>query len=94
VTAGELRLATGDAPRALQHARAAYAAGATDSVAMVNSVFAGRAELLRARALLQLGKTAEARVAADKAVVALRNGYGPGNEWERAARALVDSLTN
>jgi len=58
----------------------------------VRSALAGRAELLRAQALRAGGRAAEARQAAERAVTALGNGYGPNHRWTRSARALADSL--
>jgi predicted outer membrane repeat protein len=43
-------------------------------------------------ALAALGSPTEARAAADRAVVALANGYGPANQHTRRARAFRDSL--
>lgn len=51
-----------------------------------------RAELLGARALRARGQATEAREAARRAATALANGYGPENQWTRAAQLLVDSL--
>jgi len=92
VTAGEWRLASGDARGADSLAVLARTAAAVDSVALVRSALAGRAELLRAQALRAGGRAAEARQAAERAVTALGNGYGPNHRWTRAARALADSL--
>jgi serine/threonine-protein kinase len=92
VTAGEWRLADGDARGADSLAQLARTAAAIDSVALVRSALAGRAELLRARALRARGETRDAHGAAERAVRALANGYGPGNMWTRVARVLVDSL--
>jgi hypothetical protein len=92
VTAGEWRLADGDARGADSLAVLGRTAAAVDSLALVRSALAGRAELLRARALRAGGRIPEARQAAERAVTALANGYGPDRPWTRAARALVDSL--
>jgi serine/threonine-protein kinase len=92
VTAGEWRLANGDAHGADSLAVLARTAAVVDSVALVRSALAGRAELLRAQALHAGGRAAEARQAAQRAVTALGNGYGRNHRWTRAARALADSL--
>jgi len=92
VTAGEWRLADGDAPGADSLARLARTAAAIDSVALRQSALAGRAELLMARALRARGQVSEAREAATRATTAVMNGYGAGNPWTRAARVLADSL--
>jgi hypothetical protein len=92
VTAGEWRLASGDAPGADSLARLARTAAAIDSIALMRSGLAGQAELLLARALRARGQTVDARRSAERAVTALANGYGRGNAWTLAARALVDSL--
>ena len=92
VTAGEWRLASGDAHGADSLAALARTAAAVDSLALVRSALAGRAELLRAQALRAGGRIPEARQAARRAVTALGNGYGPTHRWTRAARALADSL--
>ena len=92
VTAGEWRLAAGDARAADSLARLAWSAAVVDTLAPTRSALAGRADLLRATALRTLGSSDAARVAAERAVVALTNGYGTGNTWTLAARALLDSL--
>jgi hypothetical protein len=91
VTAGEWRLARGDARGADSLGLLALRQSAIDSVALVRSALAGRAELLHARALLASGRSADARAAAGRAATALANGYGPRHAWTRWARALVDS---
>lgn len=93
VTAAEWRLASGDARGADSLARLARSAGAIDSAALERNAYVGRAELVRARALASLGALAEARSAADRALVASANGYGSSNPRTRAARALRDSLS-
>jgi serine/threonine-protein kinase len=92
VTAGEWRLRRGDFRGADSLARLARSAAAIDSVALERSALAGRAELLRARALRAQGQLPDARAAAQRSVPALTNGYGAENGWARAARFLVDSL--
>ena len=92
VTAGEWRLAGGDAPGADSLARLARTAAAIDSVALRQSALAGRAELLMARALRARGQVSESREAAKRATTALTNGYGPANPWTRSALVLMDSL--
>jgi hypothetical protein len=94
VSAGEWRLAAGDARGADSLARLARTvASRRDTLALTRSVFVGRAEMVDARALRALGDAAGARRAAARAVVALGNGYGPANDWTRGARALLDSLS-
>jgi hypothetical protein len=92
ITAGEWRLDAGDASGADSLARLARTAAAIDSVALSRSAFAGRAELLSARALRARGKAGDARAAAQRAVTALANGYGSQHVWTRSARSLADSL--
>ena len=92
VTAGELRLARGDARGADSLARLAIKAAAIDSLALQRSGLVGLGELLLARSLQSRGEVRDARVAALRAVTALSNGYGPENAWTRSARGLVDSL--
>ena len=65
---------------------------AIDSVALVRSALAGRAELLHARPLRGRVQMPDARAAAGRAVTALANGYGREHAWTRAAGLLVDSL--
>ncbi|MGE0443317.1 MAG: serine/threonine-protein kinase, partial [Gemmatimonadales bacterium] len=89
VTAGEWRLARGDAGAADSLARLAIAAGAMDSLALTRGATVGRAELLRSRALAAQGDSAAARAAAGRAAVALANGYGPDHAWTRTARELL-----
>ena len=92
VTAGEWRLAAGDARRADSLARLARRAAALDTPALSRSAHAGRAELLLARALRARGDVPAAREAARRAQIALANGYGSAHAWTLAARALADSL--
>jgi tetratricopeptide (TPR) repeat protein len=92
VTAGEWRLARGDARGADSLARLAHGMAAIDSIALARSALVGRAELLRARALRVQRDLPGARQAAARATIALANGNGEGNAWTRAARLLVDSL--
>jgi hypothetical protein len=91
VTVGEWRLARGDARGADSLAVLALRQSAIDSTALVRSALAGRAELLRARALLAGGRPPDARAAARRAATALANGYGPEHGWTRWARAFIDS---
>jgi eukaryotic-like serine/threonine-protein kinase len=91
-TAGEWRLARGDARGADSLARLARRVAAIDSIALTRSGLVGRAELLRARALRAQRDLPGARQAAARATIALANGYGEGNAWTRVARLLVDSL--
>ncbi|MBK6844688.1 MAG: serine/threonine protein kinase [Gemmatimonadetes bacterium] len=92
VTAGELRLAAGDAHAADSLAQLGWRAAALDSLAQTRSALAGRADLLRARALRQLGDTTALRMVTARAIAALTNGSGPTSAWTRAARAFGDSL--
>jgi hypothetical protein len=93
ITAGEWRLGRGDARGADSLGAVARQAAAIDSLALTRSAFVGRAELLRAQALRSLGDATSARQAAERAVTALANGYGPAHRWTGAARAMVDSLS-
>ena len=92
VTAGEWRLASGDARGADVLALRARTAAAIDSVALSRSAYAGRAELLHARALAAMGDSTGARAALSRADTALSHGYGPGSPWATAAKVLNDSL--
>ena len=92
ITAGDWRLAAGDAGGADSLAQLARTAAAIDSMALTRSALAGRAELLSAQALRATGKTQDARQAVTRAVVALSNGYGPTHLWTQRAKALADSL--
>jgi serine/threonine-protein kinase len=92
ITAGEWRLADGDAQRADSIARLARTAAAIDSLALTRSALAGRAELLSAQALRARGDPMGAREAARRAITALANGYGAEHRWTRTARLLADSL--
>ena len=92
ITAGNWRLAAGDALGADSLARLARTAAAIDSTALTHSALAGRADLLSAQALRARGETAKAREAAGRAVIALGNGYGAKHRWTEYARALGDSL--
>jgi serine/threonine-protein kinase len=91
-TAAEWHLAAGDAPGADSLAQLAHRAAALDSLALQRSAYAGRADLVRARALRSLGNVGSAREAISRAVVALASGLGPSTPHAREARALLDSL--
>jgi hypothetical protein len=93
VTAGEWRLAAGDARGADSLAQLGWRAAVTDSLAPTRSGLAGRADLLRGQALRALGDSAGARISIERAVLSLTNGYGATNRWTLTARALRDSLT-
>jgi hypothetical protein len=92
VTAAEWRLAAGDARGADSLALIGRSAAAVDSLALERSAYVGRAALVSARALAALGRMAEARSVADRAIVALASGYGATNQHTTAARAFRDSL--
>jgi hypothetical protein len=92
VTAAEWRLAAGDARAADSLAQLGRAAAAVDSLALARSGHVGRAELVRARALLAAGNRDAARAAAERAAAALAAGYGPASPWLREARVLRDSI--
>ncbi len=92
VTAGEWRLAAGDPDAADSLAKLGLAAASIDSLAPTRSALVGRAELLRARSLRARGDALAARTAAERAIIALSNGYGAPNAWTRSALALRDSL--
>lgn len=91
VTAGEWRLALGDARGADSLARLARTAATLDTLTLTRSGLVGRSELLLARALHAQGQMPAAREAAQRASVALTNGYGSSSRWPREARALLDS---
>jgi serine/threonine-protein kinase len=93
VTAGEWRLALGDARGADSLARMARSAATLDSLSVTRSALVGRAELVLARALRAQSKTPVAREATQRASIALASGYGSASAWSRAARALLDSLS-
>ena len=92
VTAGELRLARGDARGADSLARRALDVMRADSLAPRRSAFVGRAELLRARALWAVEDRRGARESVARALVPLSVGYGPSHRWTHEARAFSDSL--
>jgi tetratricopeptide (TPR) repeat protein len=92
VMLAEWRLAAGDARGADSLAILGRSAAAVDSLALERSAYAGRAELVLARSRKVLGDEPGARVAAERAVVALSHGYGPENRHTRAARAFRDAL--
>jgi hypothetical protein len=88
VTAGEWRLARGDAAGADSLAQLAGAMLVLDSLADVRSAHAGRAHLLRASARLALGDTVGARAAVEAAHRPLAAGYGPAHPWVRRGDSL------
>jgi hypothetical protein len=89
----EWQLRSGNARAADSLALLGRAAAAVDSLALQRSAYAGRAELVRVRARLALGDRAGATEAADRALIALSNGYGSDNLRTRQARALLDSIS-
>jgi hypothetical protein len=93
VTAGEWRLALGDARGADSLARMARSSAALDSLCRTGSGLVGRAELLLARALSARNETPAALEAARRASVALSHGYGSASRWPHDASALLDSLS-
>ena len=93
-TAAEWHLALGDPRGADSLATLAVSAATLDSVALRQSAYVGRAEVVRARALRSLGRGGPAREAAARAVAALANGFGTTNSRTLDARAMLDSLTN
>jgi serine/threonine-protein kinase len=92
VTAGEWRLAAGDARGADSLARMARVAATLDSLSAFRSGLVGRSELLLAEALGSQQQAPAAREAAQRAQVALSRGYGPENPWTMRAQVLLDSL--
>jgi len=93
IYAGEWRLAAGDAAGADSLARRGHQAAVVgDSLGTQRSGVAGRADLLLARARAAEGDRAGAITAAERAVVATGNGYGPQARWTRQAIAVRDSL--
>ena len=94
VTAAEWRFATGDVRTADSLARLGRDAAAVDALALERSAYAGRAEFVRARALAALGAIPEARRTAERAAVAMANGYGPRNARTLRAIAFRDSLAS
>jgi len=68
------------------------AAAGIDSLAFQRSGYVGRAELVRARARQALGDLPSAREAAERAIVAMSNGFGPSNPHTQAAREFRSSL--
>jgi serine/threonine-protein kinase len=93
-TAAEWHLALGDPRGADSLATLAVSAATLDSVALRQSAYVGRAEVVRARALRSLGRGVPAREAATRAVAALVNGLGPAHPRTLDARAMLDSLAN
>ena len=92
VTAGEWRLATGDARGADSLSRLAWRAAALDSTAATHSALAGRSDLLHAKALVAIGDSAGAKAATERAAIALGHGYGADSRWAIEARALRATL--
>jgi hypothetical protein len=70
----------------------ARVAATLDSLSAFRSGLVGRSELLLAEALRCQKQAPAAREAAQRAQVALSNGYGPENPWTMRARVLLDSL--
>jgi len=92
LSAAEWCLARGDWRGADSLASEALAHAGIDSLAYSRSGHVGRAELIRARALVGRGERSGARQAAHRAVVALTSGYGPDHPRTRAAQGLVAEL--
>lgn len=94
LTAAEWRWSDGHAREADSLAQLALAATALDSLTLSRSAHVGRAQLVRARVAAAAGERAAAAQAAERAAIALANGYGPGHRLTREAEALRDSLTH
>ncbi len=92
LVSAEMHLEQGDVATADSLARVAWAAAAIDSVALGRSGYVGRAELLRARALLAGGRRADALSAVERALPALTSAFGADGMRTRQATALRDSL--
>jgi hypothetical protein len=95
IVAGEWRLAEQDPGGADSLARLGLASAiGADSLTHRRGAYAGRAELLRARSLAALSRKEEALAAVNRALPALRIGYGPSRAFTLQAQTLRDSLTN
>ena len=92
LVAADWRLRDGRPREADSLAGLAIAATGLDSLTLVRSAHVGQAALLRARVASAAGDRGAAARAADQAVVALANGFGPGHRMAAEARALRDSL--
>jgi tRNA A-37 threonylcarbamoyl transferase component Bud32/tetratricopeptide (TPR) repeat protein len=92
VLAGESALGAGKIDAALDLARQAYEIARVDAVAETHSAYVGEALLLQGRALLARGDERGARASLVRAVVASRNGAGPGHRQTQEAERLLSSL--
>jgi serine/threonine-protein kinase len=92
LSAAEWRLARREWGAADSLASQARDYASVDSLAGTRSGHVGRAELIRARALLGRGERSGAGQAAHRAIVALASGYGADHPRTRGAQGLADSL--
>jgi serine/threonine-protein kinase len=88
----EAAIALGDADRALRLAGDARTMAMVDSLTETQSAYVGEARLLEARALLVRGDSAGARTTLERALPALRTGFGPGHPETRQAEQLLAGL--
>ncbi len=93
LSVAEWRLAGGEFGAADSLAGLARTAAAVDSIALSQSAWVGRAELIRARARAALGEGPGAREAASHAVIAIDHAFGTRSALAAEAHALRDSLT-
>jgi eukaryotic-like serine/threonine-protein kinase len=93
LSVAEWRLAGGEFGAADSLAGLARTAAAVDSIALSQSAWVGRAELIRARARAALGEGPGARDAASHAVIAIDHAFGARSGLAAEAHALRDSLT-
>ncbi len=89
VSAAEAALDARDGAKALELARAAGGIAVSDSLTEIRSGYVGEARLVEGRALLATADTAGARIALERAVVALRAGVGDEHPRTREAVALL-----
>ena len=92
LSAAEWRLARGEWGAADSLASQARAYAGVDSLAYTRSGHVGRAEFIRAQALLGRAERSGARQAVQRAVMGLTSGYGADHPRTRAAQGLVAEL--
>jgi hypothetical protein len=88
----EAAIALGNADRALRLAGDARTMAMVDSLTDTESAYVGEARLLEARALLVRGDSAGARTTLERALPALRTGFGAGHPETRQAEQLLAGL--
>ena len=94
IVAAEWRGQVGDPQAADSLAQLAIRAASLDTLTLTHSAHIGRAELVRARAAASAGDAGAAATHAERALVAMTNGFGAGHALVAEARRIRDAARN